>query len=47
VYLGRLWFSLSLGLLLLLEVVALIIGLSLLFILVRDINSKCLLKPDF
>jgi hypothetical protein len=47
VYLGILWFSLSLGLLLLVEVVVvLIIGLSLIFALLKGINFECLWNHD-
>jgi hypothetical protein len=47
VYLGILWFSLSLGLLLLVEVVVvLIIGLSLIFVLLKGINFECLWNHD-
>jgi hypothetical protein len=47
VYLGILWFSLSLGLLLLIKVVVvLIIGLSLIFVLLEGINFEYLWNYD-
>jgi hypothetical protein len=46
-YLGMLWFSLSLGLLLLVEVViVLIMGLSLIFTLLKGINFEYLWNHD-
>jgi hypothetical protein len=46
-YLGMLWFSLSLGLLLLVEVVVvLIMGLSLIFALLKGINFEYLWNHD-